>query len=115
MFNDAACLVELKNNGVSERIIAAIATKNPTQEPLTSDGLIQLGKTQFSQGFLLDLVNQQPRHAAAGTGSQVFMKGQRIPSEKVLTFTTGSNVHHTGDLEATVAGCSQQTPRLVHQ
>jgi hypothetical protein len=34
--SDATRLVELKNNGVSERVIAAIATKIPPREPLTS-------------------------------------------------------------------------------
>jgi hypothetical protein len=58
--SDTAGLVELKNSGVSERVIAAIVKKNPPQEPLTSYGLIQLGKAQFSDGFVLDLINQQP-------------------------------------------------------
>src|SRR5919197_1454069 len=57
---DAGRLVELKNNGVSERIIAAVAQKTPPAEPLTSYALIQLAKAKFSDSFLQDLVNNQP-------------------------------------------------------
>jgi len=66
--SDVPRLIELKNNGVGERIIAAVAQKNPPREPLTSYGLIQLAQSQFSDGFVLDLVNRQSGQIAGAAG-----------------------------------------------
>ena len=74
--SDASQLIDLKNNGVSERIIAAVARKTPPREPLTSYSLIQLGKAQFSQGFLLDLLQAQPAQIDTDPARLVDMKRQ---------------------------------------
>jgi hypothetical protein len=80
---DAGRLVDLKGSGVSERIIAAVAKKNPPQEPLTSLGLLTLAKAKFSDDFLLDLVNQQSAQIAADPTRLAEMKTGGI-SERVL-------------------------------
>lgn len=83
--SDATRLVELKNNGVSERIIAAIARKITPQEPLTSYGLILLAKAQFSEGFLLDLVNQRPGQIATDAARLIELKRAAGLSESVIS------------------------------
>jgi len=46
--SDVPNLIELKNNGVGERIVTAVAQKNPPREPLTSYGLIQNSPSRSS-------------------------------------------------------------------
>jgi hypothetical protein len=83
--SDATRLVELKNNGVSERIIAAIAREITAQEPLTSYGLILLAKAQFTEGFLLDLVNQRPGQIATDAARLIELKRAAGLSESVIS------------------------------
>lgn len=80
---DAVHLAELKQNGVSERVIAAVAKKTPPQEPLTSDGLLLLVKSGFSEGFVLDLINQQPAKFQADASRIIELKDAGV-SERVL-------------------------------
>ncbi|HLH06523.1 MAG TPA: hypothetical protein VKW78_04750 [Terriglobales bacterium] len=82
--SDVSRLIELKINGVSERIIAAVARKTPPPEPLTSYGLVQLAKAQFSEGFLLDLVNQRPGQIATDSARLVELKRAGV-SEAVIS------------------------------
>ncbi|MGH9559724.1 MAG: hypothetical protein ACRD30_10825 [Bryobacteraceae bacterium] len=88
--SDVPALIDLKNQGVSERIITAVAKKNPLREPLTSYGLIELAKAQFSQGFLLDLVNQQPGQIAADASRLVEMKQAGL-TEPVISAVVKKN------------------------
>jgi hypothetical protein len=81
--SDVTYLVELRNDGVSERIIAAITRKNPPQEPLTSYGLIHLATAKFSEGFLLGLIGQQPTQIATNAATLVELKRAGV-SESVI-------------------------------
>jgi hypothetical protein len=81
--SDTFRLIELKNNGVSERIIDAVAKKNPPREPLTGYGLIQLSKAGFSEGFMLDLVNQHPGQVATDAARLADLKRAGL-SESVI-------------------------------
>ena len=80
---DAGRLVELNNNGVSERIILAAARKTPPREPLTTYGLTQLVQAGFSDGFLIDLLNVQPVRISTDAANIVQLKQAGL-SERVL-------------------------------
>lgn len=67
-------LVDLKNQGASERLIAAVAGKNRAREPLNSYGLIQLARAQFSDAFLLELVKKGPVEIAADSTRLIELK-----------------------------------------
>jgi len=82
--SDVPRLIELKNNGVSERIIAAVAQKNPPREPFTSYGLIQLAQSQFRDGFLLDLVNRQTAQITTDSARLIELKRAGL-SEPVIS------------------------------
>src|ERR1700733_9585131 len=41
--SDPASLIALKNGGVNDRLISAVVQKNPPNDPLTSDSVLQLG------------------------------------------------------------------------
>src|SRR5947209_17531465 len=56
---DVSSLVELRENGVSERVLSAIVRKNPSSEPLNSDSIIRLARAGFSENFILDLMDRQ--------------------------------------------------------
>jgi hypothetical protein len=86
---DATHLIELRNKGVSERIIAAIALRNPSG-PLTSYALIQVAKAQFSEGFLLDLVNQLPGQIATDASRLIELKRAGL-SESVICAVVEQN------------------------
>jgi len=84
LYTDAGRLVELKANGVSERLISAAVKKSPPQEPLTTDGLLQLVNAKFSDGFLLDTLTARPVMISSDAGNIVRLKQAGV-SERVLS------------------------------
>src|SRR5215831_13190379 len=49
-------LIDLKTNGVNERLIRAAVKKSPPPEPLNSDSVLNMVKAGFSDGFVIDLL-----------------------------------------------------------
>src|SRR5262249_27203475 len=49
--SSTSSLIDLKNNGVNERIIGAVVKKSPAPEPLNSDSVLSMVKAGFSDGF----------------------------------------------------------------
>ena len=71
-------------------MIEAIARRNPPREPLTSYGLIQLTKAQFSEGFVLDLINQRPAQIATDAARLIELKRAGV-SESVISAVVRKN------------------------
>src|SRR5690348_13084841 len=46
--SDVSSLIDMKSNGVNERVLSAIAKKSPAPESLNSDSIIRLSKAGFS-------------------------------------------------------------------
>src|SRR5258708_922602 len=42
-------LIDLKQNGVNERVIGAVVRKSPSPEPLNSDSILRLAQAGFSE------------------------------------------------------------------
>ena len=93
--SDVSSLIEMKNGGVNERILTAVATKSPSPEPLNSDSVMRLAKAGFSEGFILDLLDRQPGQFAmdaarivqlkqAGVGERVLSRMMSQTGERVL-------------------------------
>src|ERR1041385_704992 len=82
--SDVSRLVELKNAGVSERIITAVSKKNAPAEPLTTDGVLRLTKAGFSDGFIVELLNRYPGKFSTDSSRIVELKRAGV-SEKVLS------------------------------
>jgi hypothetical protein len=84
LYTDPARLAEMKNNGLSERVITAAVKKSPPREPLTTDGLLQLVNAKFSDGFLLDMLGAGDARISADTGNIIRLKQAGL-SERVLS------------------------------
>src|SRR5258706_15941241 len=46
--SDVSSLIEMKREGVNERILEAVIRKSPPSEKLNSDSIVRLAKAQFS-------------------------------------------------------------------
>ncbi len=84
LYTDPARLVEMKNSGLSERMISAAVKKCPPREPLTSDGLLQLANAKFSDGFLLDMLGNGQARISTDAGNIIRLKQAGL-SERVLS------------------------------
>lgn len=82
--SDVSSLVELKDNGVNERIIGAIVRKSPSSEPLNSDSVLRLARAGFSDNFILDLMDRQPVKFSASASRIVELKQAGV-SERILS------------------------------
>src|ERR1700719_197721 len=72
--SDVSSLVDLRQNDVSEKIIGAVARRNPSSEPLNSDSILRLARAGFSDNFILDLMDRQPVKFSASTRRIVELK-----------------------------------------
>lgn len=88
LYTDAGRLVEMKNAGLSERVIGAAIRKCPPQEPLTTDGLLQLVAAKFSNTFLLDLLKTSTSRISTDADNLVRMSRAGV-SEQVLAAVVG--------------------------
>jgi hypothetical protein len=78
-------LSELKRNGVSENVIAAVVRKAPApSEPLNSGSVVRLYKAGFSDDFLLDLIRRQPPKGSPDPGRIVELKNAGL-SERLIS------------------------------
>jgi hypothetical protein len=76
-------LIDLKTNGVNERIIGAMVRKSPAPELLNSDSVLAMVKAGFSDGFIINLLNQQPGKFATDTARIIELKEAGV-SERLL-------------------------------
>jgi hypothetical protein len=82
--SDVASLVELKENGVNERILAAIVRKAPSSEPLNTESVLRLTRAGFSDNFILDLMDRQTVKFSASASRIADLKDKGV-SERVLS------------------------------
>jgi hypothetical protein len=69
---------------VSEKIIGAVARRNPSSEPLNSDSILRLARAGFTDNFILDLMDRQPVKFSASTRRIVELKEAGV-SERILS------------------------------
>lgn len=81
---DPVRLVELKQAGVSEAILAAMVKKTPPPDALTADDVKRLTAAKFSESFVLDLLNRQPAKFAPDAARIVELKQAGV-SERVIS------------------------------
>ena len=81
---DAATLVELKRAGLSEPVISVAVKKTGLAEPMTVDAVLQLTRAGFTEGFIIDLLRQQPAKFAPQATKIVELKLAGV-SERILT------------------------------
>jgi hypothetical protein len=77
-------LIDLKNNGVNERIIGEVVKKSPAPEPLNSDSVLAMVKAGFSDGFIINLLTLQPGKFATDTSRIIELKQAGV-SERLLS------------------------------
>ncbi len=81
---DVSSLLDLKRQGVNERILGAAVRKAPSSEPLNSDSILRLAHGGFSDNFILDLMSRQPGKFTASASRLVELKQAGV-SERVLS------------------------------
>ncbi len=81
--SSTSSLIDLKNNGVNERIIGAVVKKSPPPEPLNSDSVLSMVKAGFSDGFIIELLNRQPGKFATDANRIIELKEAGV-SERLL-------------------------------
>ena len=88
--SDVASLVDLKREGVNERILSAIVKKSPSQEPLNGDSIVRLVKAGFSDNFIADLIGRQPGKFSV-SGSRIVELKEAGVSERILSLMVGES------------------------
>jgi hypothetical protein len=81
---DVSSLIALKDGGVNERIVGAVAKKASSSEPLNTDSVLRLVKAQFSDGFILDLLGNRPSQFSTDAGRIIELKQAGV-SERLLS------------------------------
>jgi hypothetical protein len=81
---DVSSLIDLRQNGVNERILGAAVRKSPPQESLNSDSILRLAQARFSDNFILDLMERQPGKFTASASRIVELKQAGV-SERILS------------------------------
>lgn len=83
--SDVSSLIELKDNGVNERIITAVVRKSSGRaEALNTDSVLRLVKSGFSDGFIIDLLNKRPGQFSTDTSRIIELKNAGV-SERLLS------------------------------
>jgi hypothetical protein len=82
--SDVSSLVQLKEAGVNERILAAVARRGVSTEALNTDSVVRLVKANFSDGFILDLLARRPGQFAV-TPARILELKQAGVSERLLS------------------------------
>jgi len=83
--SDVSNLIELKDNGVNERIISAVVRRSTGRtEPLNTDSVVRLVRARFSDGFIIDLLNKRPGQFSTDTSRIIELKEAGV-SERLLS------------------------------
>ena len=80
---DVSSLISLKDGGANERIVAAVAKRAPSAEPLNTDSILRLVKANFSDTFILDLLGRRPSQFSTDAGRIIELKQSGV-SERLL-------------------------------
>jgi hypothetical protein len=81
---DVSSLIELKQGGVSERIITAVVNKAPAPaEAPNTDSVLRLVKAGFSDNFVIDLLNRRPGKFDTSAARIIELKNAGV-SERLL-------------------------------
>src|SRR5262249_32511707 len=80
---DVSSLIELKQDGANERIIAAVSKKGQAREAINTDSILRLSRAGFSDSFSVDLLNRQPGKFSTDASRLVELKQAGV-SERVL-------------------------------
>ncbi len=81
---DVSSLILLKEGGANERIVAAVAKKAPSSEPLNTDSVLRLVKASFSDSFILDLLSRRPSQFSTDASRIIELKQAGV-SERLLS------------------------------
>jgi hypothetical protein len=106
LWGDVASLIDLKEAGVDERVIAAVSRKRPPQDPLHSSAVLRLVRAGFSEPFILDLMNRVPGEYSL-SASRIVQLRQAGVSERVLSVMLSHN------MDSVLPPGSEITVRLI--
>ena len=81
---DISSLILLKEDGVNEKIVSAVAKKAPSTEPLNTDSVLRLVKADFSDSFILDLLSRRPSQFSTDAARIIELKRAGV-SERLLS------------------------------
>jgi len=81
---DISSLILLKEDGVNEKIVSAVARKAPSTEPLNTDSVLRLVKSDFSDSFILDLLSRRPSQFSTDAARIIELKRAGV-SERLLS------------------------------
>jgi len=81
---DVSSLILLKEDGVDEKIVSAVARKAPSTEPLNTDSVLRLVKANFSDSFILDLLSRRPSQFSTDAARIIELKRAGV-SERLLS------------------------------
>jgi hypothetical protein len=82
--SDLSSLIQLKRNGVNERIISAVVKKVPAGEPLNTDSVLRLVSAKFSDSFIMDLVTRRTGSFSTDASRIIELKQAGV-SERLLS------------------------------
>src|SRR5579871_937359 len=57
---DVTGLIEMKEAGVSERVLREAVKKSPPREPLNTDSVLRLARARFGDEFLANMIRDNP-------------------------------------------------------
>ncbi len=81
---DISSLILLKEDGVNEKIVSAVAKKAPSTELLNTDSVLRLVKADFSDSFILDLLSRRPSQFSTDAARIIELKRAGV-SERLLS------------------------------
>ena len=106
LWGDIPSLIDLKEAGVDERVIAAVSRKVPPQDPLHSSSVLRLVKAGFSEPFVLDLMNRNSGRYSLSAARIVELRQAGV-SERMLSLMLSKNT------DAVLPAGSEITVRLI--
>ncbi|MEO8099715.1 MAG: hypothetical protein ABI811_18595 [Acidobacteriota bacterium] len=81
--SDVSSLILLKQSGVNERILDAVVRRTSSGEGLNTDSVLRLVHADFSDGFIIDLLNRRPGQFSTNAGRIIELKQAGV-SERLL-------------------------------
>jgi hypothetical protein len=82
--SDTSSLIDMKRQGVNEKLLGGVVRKSPSSEPLNSDSVVRLVKSGFSDDFIADLLGRQ-RAGLTIPASRVSELAREGVSERLLS------------------------------
>jgi hypothetical protein len=83
--NDPTSLIDMRNTGVSERVLTAMVRKGPApDDPLDNQAVMRLARVGFSDDFLAVLLQQQPGKFDSSAGSIAALREAGV-SDRIMS------------------------------